>query len=107
MTAIDGSRPGPYLTPETMREFTATMLRSLKHFRQAHSKLLSLGIAKWPHLPQAKRPPERAAIGINSSPNMQYGHRTTVILMAIFSKHTCFASTFRRLELYALSIRGM
>ena len=30
-----------------------------KHFWQTHLKVLSLGIAKWPHLPQANRPSER------------------------------------------------
>jgi hypothetical protein len=30
--------------------------RSLKHFRQAHSNVLSLRIAKWPHLPPGESP---------------------------------------------------
>jgi hypothetical protein len=45
--------------------------RSSKHFLQAHSKFLSLGIAKWPHLPQTNRPSARGTIGINSSPRTQ------------------------------------
>jgi hypothetical protein len=37
-----------------------------KHFRQTHLKVLSLGITKWPHIPQANRPSETALIGLNS-----------------------------------------
>ena len=45
--------------------------RRSKHFRQAHSKFLSLGIAKWPHLPQTNRPSATAVIALNSSPETQ------------------------------------
>jgi len=78
--------------------------RSSKHLRQAHSKFLSLGMARWPHLPQTKRPPEKAAIGLNSSPEVQYGHRTTVVVTAIFTTHTCFAEKFRHRGFYPQTI---
>jgi NADPH:quinone reductase len=49
----------------------ASSTRSSKHFRQAHLKFSSLGIAKWPHLPQTNRPSAMATSGLNSSPETQ------------------------------------
>jgi hypothetical protein len=34
-------------------------------------------MAKWPRLPQTKRPPKKVAIGLNSSPEIQYGRFPT------------------------------
>jgi hypothetical protein len=37
----------------------------------ASAQFSSLGIAKWPHLPQTNRPSAMATIGLNSSPEIQ------------------------------------
>ena len=50
-----------------------------------------------------KRPSERAVIGLKSSPETQYGRRTTVIFMAIFTTHTCLALEFHRAVLSFVS----
>ena len=63
---------------------------SSKHFQQEHLKSLSSGIAEWPHLLQMNLPSIRAIICLNPSSETQWGHRTTVIVMGIFTPHFLF-----------------
>ena len=46
-------------------------------------------------------------MGMNSSSDMQYGHRTTVAFIAIFTTWTWFVIEFRRGKLNASAITGM
>src|ERR1039458_9356499 len=71
----------------------ASRARSSNHFRQAHLKFSSLGVAKWPHLPQTNRPSATAAIGLNSSPETQQAHPATVIVKVIFTAHICLSQS--------------
>ena len=69
--------------------------RSSKHFQQEHLKSLSSGIAECPHLLQMNLPSDRAIICLNSSSETQWGHGTTVAVMAIFIPHVCFGPKSR------------
>jgi len=68
----------------------ASSFRGSKHLRQAHLKFSPLMIAECPHLLQTNLPSDRAIICLNPSSETQWGHRTTVIVMAIFTPHICF-----------------
>src|SRR5579864_3455938 len=56
---------------QVYRRWRASSARRSKHFRRAHLKVSSLGIAKCPHLPHIYRPSATSTIGINSSPEVQ------------------------------------
>jgi hypothetical protein len=57
--------------------------------------------------PTDEMPVRKGRHRLNSSPATQYGHRTTVAFIAIFTTWNCFVLEFRRRKLYASAITGM
>jgi hypothetical protein len=66
-----------------------------------------MGIAKCPHLPQTNRPSATAAIGLNSSPEAQYGHRTMGIVSETFITDIFFALILTAVKFYLSTITQM